>query len=368
VDIDGIVGGGCFDSAMSIHRHDAPATPSEVVAELVVQVRALGEVMWAAQPGDTLIDVVEGLQGLAAAAAVVEAGALVEVEARGLAKEKLHFGSTGDWLTHTGGLRKGEGKKRLVRAQAVIGPLDRVRRGLLAGTISPAQADLIVQSMAALPSNQLVRARGERVMVDAAARLDATDLAKTGRHLVHVVDPDNEDRRLEAALEREERAAHLGRYLSISDDGAGGIRLKGYGSVEDGAVLRAALLPMTAPTTAGAGGVDDAGEPCQGVKDPREHGARLWDALVTTAHHALDTDLPPETHGARPRLLVTLDHHTLKTALEARGVATTADGLDLPAGVVRRLACDADLIPAVYGGRGEVLDVGRTRRLVTPAI
>ncbi|MDX6357069.1 MAG: hypothetical protein QOH37_123, partial [Nocardioidaceae bacterium] len=100
----------------------------------------------------------------------------------------------------------------------------------------------------------------------------------------------------------------------------------------------------------------------------REHGARLWDALVATARHGLDTDLPPETHGARPRLLITLDHDTLKTGLEARGVATTADGLDLPAGVVRRLACDADLIPAVLGSRGEVLDVGRTRRLVTAVI
>jgi hypothetical protein len=119
---------------------------------------------------------------------------LVVAEARDLAREKLHFGSTGDWLTHVGGLRKGEGKKRLVRALAltgaVTGPLDRVRRGLLEGRVSPGQADLIVQSMAALPSGEWVRARGERLMVDAAARLDATDLARTGRHLVEVVDPE----------------------------------------------------------------------------------------------------------------------------------------------------------------------------------
>jgi len=35
---------------------------------------------------------------------------------------------------------------------------------------------------------------------------------------------------------------------------------------------------------------------------------------------------------------------------------------------LRRLACDAELIPAVLGSRSEPLDVGRTRRLVTPAI
>jgi hypothetical protein len=34
---------------------------------------------------------------------------------------------------------------------------------------------------------------------------------------------------------------------------------------------------------------------------------------------------------------------------------------------VRQLACDANLIPVVLGGTGEVLDVGRSRRLATPA-
>jgi hypothetical protein len=352
--------------AMSLHRHDAPATPAGVVAELVQRLRGLGEVLWSAQSDDTLVSVVEGLQVLVAAAAAVEAGVLVEAEARDLAKGKLAFGSTGDWLTHVGGLRQGEGKKRLARAQALTGPLDRTRRGLLEGRVSPAQADLIVAAVQALPSGEWVPARGERLMVESAARLDATDLARTGRHLVQVVDPDAEDRRHEAALERAERAAHLSRYLVIADDGAGGIRLKGYGSVEDGAVLRAALLPMTAPRP--AGDLDVAGEPCEQATDSREHGARLWDALVATAQHALDTDLPPETHGARPRLIVTLDHDTLKRELEGRGVATTADGLDLPPAVVRRLACDAGLIPAVLGGRGEVLDVGRTRRLVTAVL
>ena len=35
---------------------------------------------------------------------------------------------------------------------------------------------------------------------------------------------------------------------------------------------------------------------------------------------------------------------------------------------MRRLACDADIIPVALGTRGEVLDVGRAYRLVTPAL
>jgi hypothetical protein len=34
----------------------------------------------------------------------------------------------------------------------------------------------------------------------------------------------------------------------------------------------------------------------------------------------------------------------------------------------RRLACDATIIPVVLGGAGEPLDIGRARRLVSPAI
>ncbi len=89
---------------------------------------------------------------------------------------------------------------------------------------------------------------------------------------------------------------------------------------------------------------------------------------MATAQHALTTDLPPHTHATPARLLVTLDHHTLKHDLAASGVGTTADGTDLAPDVLRRLACDAEIIPAVLGTHGEVLDVGRLHRLVTPAI
>ena len=52
------------------------------------------------------------VQQLTSALAAVEAGAVAEADARDLAKQRLHYGSTGDWLTHIGGLRRGEGKRR----------------------------------------------------------------------------------------------------------------------------------------------------------------------------------------------------------------------------------------------------------------
>ena len=89
--------------------------------------------------------------------------------------------------------------------------------------------------------------------------------------------------------------------------------------------------------------------------DPRDHGARLWDALVETCQHALTTDLPPDCHGARPRIAVTTSLEVLARAGSTgppsgtTGAAITDDGLELTPAVVRRLACDADLIPIVLG-------------------
>jgi hypothetical protein len=42
-----------------------------------------------------------------------------------------------------------------------------------------------------------------------------------------------------------------------------------------------------------------------------------------------------------------------------------AHGGTLPVEMVRKLACDADIIPVVLGGDGVVLDLGRSRRLAT---
>ncbi len=340
---------------MSISAEVPGQSPSAVLSDAIAAVRGLAETLWSARSDAELIEVVGLVQQATSALAAVEAGAVVEVDARDLAKDQLHYGSTGDWLTHVGGLRRGEGKQRLARAKALTGPFERTQRALLDGTVSPGQADLIVTAVEALPPGDLVRRRGEKVLVRQAGHLHASELAKAGRHLAEVVDPDAVDRRLEAQLEREERAAHLDRTLSISPDRAGGIRIKGHGSAEDGELLLSALMPLTTPEPT----VElDTGE---AYPDPRDHGARLWDALVSIARHALDTHLPPETHGTPARLLVTVDHRLLTNG-------TTTHGVELPPGVLRRLACDAEVIPAVLGSNGEVLDVGRLRRLVTPAI
>ena len=126
-----------------------------------------------------------------------------------------------------------------------------------------------------------------------------------------LVDPTGCARRAEAELDRGERVAHQRRFLSVTDDGAGGIRIRGRGSVEDGATLRAALLPLTAPTPS----VD--AETGEQLADHRDHGTRMFDAMVGLAQHSLDTRLAPASHGARPRVAVAIHLDDLQGRLRS---------------------------------------------------
>lgn len=92
----------------------------------------------------------------------------------------------------------------------------------------------------------------------------------------------------------------------------------------------------------------------------------MFDALVRVSQHALDTDYPPESHGARPRVVVTISSDRLRAGIGAP--CPTETGLELSVSAVRRLACQADVVPGIIAFDGRVLDVGRAQRLVTAAI
>ena len=66
-----------------------------------------------------------------------------------------------------------------------------------------------------------------------------------------------------------------------------------------------------------------------------------------------------------PEVIVLIDLDTLRHGLHDHGIAETADGNPLPADTIRRMCCDADIIPAVLNAHGATIDVGRERRVAT---
>jgi len=96
------------------------------------------------------------------------------------------------------------------------------------------------------------------------------------------------------------------------------------------------------------------------------------DALVEMARRSLHGSGVPSGAGnggrGTPEVIVLVDDETLRTGIErADGICRFSDGTALSGDAARRIACDAAIIPVVLGGTGEVLDVGRKRRLATPA-
>ena len=69
-----------------------------------------------------------------------------------------------------------------------------------------------------------------------------------------------------------------------------------------------------------------------------------------------------ERRRSRAQIVVTTSYDGLTRQLGAGALDT---GLHLTPEAVRRLACDASILPAVLGGTGQPLDVGRQRRLIT---
>ena len=79
---------------------------------------------------------------------------------------------------------------------------------------------------------------------------------------------------------------------------------------------------------------------------------------------AVDPKRLPAHGGDATTLIVTVSLDDLRKDL---GTAELGPADKLTAGEVRRLACTAQIIPAVLGGKSEVLDLGRSSRLFKPA-
>ena len=67
----------------------------------------------------------------------------------------------------------------------------------------------------------------------------------------------------------------------------------------------------------------------------------------------------------RAEVVVHVDLATLKDGLHGHSTCRTEFGQDLSAETVRRLACEAEIIPVVLDGRSVPIDVGRSKRLAT---
>jgi hypothetical protein len=157
-------------------------------------------------------------------------------------------------------------------------------------------------------------------------------------------------------LAEEEAEAEKATSFRMSDDGHG--KAHGRFTVPSwvGEQLRKALMGIAAPKhrTAVDGQAPDPGRP-----SAKKMGEAFCEYI--TGYPAEDL---PHAGGVSSTVVVTMDLETLLGGLKAAQLDT---GLRISPGLARRLACEAGIIPAVLGGRSQVLDLGRKTRFGTTA-
>jgi hypothetical protein len=223
------------------------------------------------------------------------------------------------------------------------------------GEVNLAQARVIVRALDELPADRLseeILARAEAHLVGEAAHFGPRELRVIGRRILDVVAPEIGEQHEAQQLAEEERRADRRTSLVSTRLGDGTTRITLHVPDAVAARLRTYLEAFTSPRHPGAGEADR-------IPVDRRRGQAFCDLL-----EAVDPRRLPVHGGDATTLIVTVSLQDLRRDL---GVAEIGPSDRLSAGEVRRLACTASIIPAVLGGKSEVLDLGRSSRLFKPA-
>ncbi len=210
-----------------------------------------------------------------------------------------------------------------------------------AGEVSARHTRAILDTLDKLPPS--VETDAEAILVDAARTLDPGQLGRLTHELL--IRTGAED----TALEREQRK-FASRWASAATTFEGMVHVEGMLDPVGGQQLLTVLRALSQKVSA---------------DDDRTGAQRTADALTEVCGRYLRCDDLPDTGGLPTQVTVTIDHATLTGQVEGWGLLEGA--IPLSAAAVRRLACEAELIPVVLGGDSEILDIGRASKSWTRA-
>ncbi|MEU6425031.1 DUF222 domain-containing protein [Microbispora sp. NPDC046973] len=186
------------------------------------------------------------------------------VHGAGRAKEHGHA-STRSWLRTAGGMTVA-GAGRLLTLAVELARLPRVRERFAAGKLAAGVVEAICAATAQLNDEQAALA--EPILLELAGKAGAAEVAKAGRYLRAVLDPDGED--------RDERAGYARRFLRVRPARGGGLEGEFCLPREAAARLRALLDTYAKPQAEG---------------DDRPQSVRNADAFIALLEEKIATEL-----------------------------------------------------------------------------
>ncbi|MBK7271926.1 MAG: DUF222 domain-containing protein [Actinomycetales bacterium] len=318
---------------------------TRTVAELVAS-------LWQVQGGElgALLGEFDALAAVACGARVAVVG---EAESRGeIAASQA--GSTAGWVAeHAPTLAAGSGAGQVARLVRECARPDMtiVQAAAVSGQVSVSTALTVVSEFARLKPR--LREEAAPTVLQGLLDMGIADGPKGVRSLrPALLAAHGADGEFQADADTAERLVSLSRP---STDELGALTYQLILDPVGAAALEAAIGPLSAPVP----GPDS-------ERDPRSPQLRRGQALIEVCRRATSAgDRPPS--GVKTTLMLTMSYDDLAARTGAATVIGSAQGGSLIAPeTVRRLACDATIIPTVLGGRGEILDQGRSTRLATP--
>jgi hypothetical protein len=238
------------------------------------------------------------------------------------------------------------------------------RAALAQGRISEEHAAVIVRAGEKVPESVSVGdlAACEERLVEKAVRMAPDRLRRAARRLLEPLSRILADEHETTVLREQERQAERETCLWLGDNGDG--TWTGRFTIPElhGHLLKNVLEKLSGPRRYAR---DKSGAP---VEDPTLPGQGAQLSFVEAMGAAFIELLEhlPETGHTRSgiALVVHVEEGRLRDGI---GAATLETGATISVPEVRRLACEAGIIPLVLGGDSLPLDLGRSRRLFTKA-
>jgi hypothetical protein len=217
-----------------------------------------------------------------------------------------------------------------------------VARGALDGAIAYRSLQLLAQARDRHPTEFVTH---ETVFGDIATYLSVKDLKRAVGHWEQQVNYD------QALLDTKRLETQRSLFHSQTFDGLWS--MKGTFTPEGGHTIKQAIDAITDPTN-----IDPV--------EPRSPAQRRADAMVDICSFYLTHNRDLVTSGGeRPHVTVTVDYETLKGHVQR---LPEINGTPVTPQTIRRITCDAGIIPMILGTDSEPLDVGRKTRTIPAAL
>lgn len=355
-----------------------PIPPSPVLTVALARIDAAYDELLSIAPStlsdEDLTRLVDFATRLADRSAGVIAGTIGEADHRRIG-DSIGARHTSQWWAQRSRLTRSDAN-RLTHLGRRLGDdvFAPVQAALADGSVHADQAAVIVNAIEAIPMEPdalpahadapaVLKTRAVHHLLDLAQDHDAKQLKLLGRRILDVVAPEVGEAAEAKELADEEAAAERKVTLTLREVGNGTSTGKFTIPTAAAQALRKQLMALAAPKHQAAARADGPATDKGRDKDDRPLHARLGWAFIEWIEGCPAAQLPA-SGGVSATVVVTMGLGTLMGGLAAASLDT---GSRISAGQARRLACEAGIIPAVVGGRSELLDLGRTRRFHSKA-